>query len=63
MPDKHVDPAASSSARQTIGRLLRELYDEPQEFSPQLRALIAKLKEDDSTITDVNPSRPIAGSS
>jgi hypothetical protein len=45
MSEKRLDPVAWSAARQHIGHLLRELYDQPQEFSPQLVALIAKLEE------------------
>jgi hypothetical protein len=39
------DPNAWRQAREGIGRLLRELYDQPQEPSPQLAALIAKLAD------------------
>jgi hypothetical protein len=39
------NPNAWWQARERIGRLLKELYNQPQEASPQLAALIAKLAE------------------
>jgi hypothetical protein len=52
------DPATRSVALQTIGRLLRELYQQPEEPSPQLATLIAKLKESDSTVADGEFTHP-----
>jgi hypothetical protein len=43
-----IDPVSWSQARERIGQLLRELYNQPQEPSPQLAALIAKLAENNS---------------
>ncbi len=41
-----VDPVAWLYAREKIGRLLREMYNEPQAPSQQLSALLAKLRDD-----------------
>jgi hypothetical protein len=43
--NSEVDAEAWSYTREKIGRLLREMYNEPQEPSPRLCALIAKLSE------------------
>ncbi len=43
--NSEVDARTWSYTREKIGRLLRDMYNEPQEPSPRLCALIAKLRE------------------
>jgi hypothetical protein len=60
-----LEAKAWSYTREKIGRLLRDMYNEPQEPSPRLCALIAKLIEGVPPPADeaypqaeVNPTAP-----